>query len=72
MKYKINLFRLKICLYLEKKVLFIFYFLAFQELCCHDIFWEIGSIVLLLVDGNFLSILMVYMRVDLSRNEKVV
>ena len=36
---------------------------SFQEFCGHKIFGKTGSSVLLLVDGNFLSILMVYMRV---------
>ena len=66
---------LKICSYLEKKriiiiiiinFLFFLFFFAFQELCYHQIFREIGSSVLLLVNGNFLSILMVYMRVTTS------
>ena len=59
---------LKICSYLEKKNYYYYYFIlfAFQELCCHQIFREIGSYVLLPIDGDFLSILMVYMRVTTS------
>ena len=48
----------------EKRLLLLLF--AFQEFCCDKIFGEIGSSVLLLVDGNFLSILMVYMRVTTS------
>ena len=70
---------LKICSYLEKKKYYYYYyyynyyfyflffiFFVFQELWYHKIFREIGSSILLLVDGNFLSIFMVYMRVTTS------
>ena len=38
----------------------VFFFSPFHDLCCHQIFEDIGWSLLLLVDGNFLLINGIY------------